>query len=438
MTNILSLPTEILIEIFSDESFTSADLVSCRRVCKYFRNVADKCSINYTFQIDAVSQRTWKLTKYLLRNPDFGKRFKSIKVTWNRRIPRKPQTWALQWHWSPGEIEKIAQPLSRGGRGNHALLGSICRGLNSEALLPFLLLHTPNLRLFDMGDVKLDLLGPYVSAGESQRIYQYCTTSASNIYQAPIASFAPTGWTYSLPDDPENGPNNHYSYLHLHMRLESDWLPGLSNITHLTHGCHRTGGYFDRWPAIHLVYMMFLPRLQTAHFYGASILPPDSSTPLDLAKLSLRFSGQKSTIKHLGLLNCRLRKSDYRTIAQITGSLQSFKCVLEYEEVKWSDYAYVRDVYDLFRLHNHPSLKDEQVVVSRATGKDKDPEDLEKDIDYGNDDDFLYNSDSDGPWNHDLGADQGRDAIGSPESSQAGENGSDIFGSDGSGRSPLY
>lgn len=59
-------------------------------------------------------------------------------------------------------------------------------------------------------------------------------------------------------------------------------------------------------------------------------------------------------------------------------------------------YAYESDVHDLFRLHNRNSLKGGQIFVSRATGENKDPKDLEKDIDYGHDDDFFYDSD-DGP-----------------------------------------
>ncbi|KAK6536569.1 hypothetical protein TWF281_000795 [Arthrobotrys megalospora] len=266
-------------------------------------------------------------------------------------------------------------------------------GLNSEALIPVLLLHTPNLQSFDMGDARLDIMGSYVSCGEAERIYDYCTVDnpEHRLRRGTRAPEYPGFWQFSLPQ--ENYTKNYYSFLYLHMRLDSGWLPGLSNITHFSHGCYRAGGYFDRWPASHLFLMMLLPRLQTAQFYGATVIPADSNAPLKLT-MDRKFSGEKSTIKHLELLNCRFRRADYEAIAQMTGSLESFRCILEHEEVPWDDFAYETDVHDVFRLHNRNTLKEEHTSVSRATGDDKDPKDMEQDMDYGDDDDdFFYRSD---------------------------------------------
>ncbi|KAF3308435.1 hypothetical protein TWF173_001252 [Orbilia oligospora] len=450
MANLLSLPTELLIQILSDDSIASSDLWTCRQVCRYFNNVAEKCSINYIFQVDAINHPTWKLARCLLKNPDLGKRFKSIKVTWSRRIPRKPMTWAPQWKWSDSDQEKLTQILCEGNPGNRSIFGGISNGLNSEALLPFVLLYTPNLQSLDMGDAKLDIMGPYVSVGESERIYQYCTVEGSQNWRSRVSGYSLDLWNPSIPEEVrEDGCKNHYSFLYLHMRLDPGWLPGLSNITHLAHGCHRTGGYFDRWPASHLILMMLLPRLETAQFYGATILRLDGTdlqvhtNPLEL-DIDPKVMFQKSTIKHLELLNCRFRKQDYRSIAQITGSLQFFKCILEHEEVPWGDYAYESDVHDLFRLYNSNTLKNEFIQVSRATGEDKDPKDLEKKIDYGPDDDYFYDSDGghflpyvddeDG-WT--SGSEEDQDSSNSLGPSHFGDgDASDVFKSDESQQSP--
>ncbi|KAF3280087.1 hypothetical protein TWF970_002845 [Orbilia oligospora] len=372
MANLLSLPTELLIQILSDDSIASSDLWTCRQI------------------------------------------------------------------------------LCDGNPGNRSIFGGISNGLNSEALLPFVLLYTPNLQSLDMGDAKLDIMGPYVSVGESERIYQYCTVEGSQNWRSRVSGYSLDLWNPSIPEEVrEDGCKNHYSFLYLHMRLDPGWLPGLSNITHLAHGCHRTGGYFDRWPASHLILMMLLPRLETAQFYGATILRLDGTdlqvhtNPLEL-DIDPKVMFQKSTIKHLELLNCRFRKQDYRSIAQITGSLQFFKCILEHEEVPWGDYAYESDVHDLFRLYNSNTLKNEFIQVSRATGEDKDPKDLEKKIDYGPDDDYFYDSDGghflpyvddeDG-WT--SGSEEDHDSSNSLGPSHFGDgDASDVFKSDGSQQSP--
>ncbi|KAK6503096.1 hypothetical protein TWF481_008130 [Arthrobotrys musiformis] len=346
-------------------------------------------------------------------------------------------TWAPQWKWSESDLEKLIQILYHGGRGNRSVLEGVSSGLNSEALLPFLLLHTPKLQSLDIGDAKLDVLGPYTSFGEAERIYHYCTSGPSTKVVTTVENRSSL-WNPSLPEEPEGGGyKDHHSFLYLHMRLDPGWLPGLSNITHLAHGCHRTGGFFDRWPASHLTLMLLLPRLQSGQFYGATIM--DISTPLELT-IDLKVSNQKSSIKHLELLNCRFRKGDYRAIAQITGSLRSFRCILEHEEVPWRDYAYEADVRDIFRLFNINTLANENILVTRATGEDKDPRDLERYIDYGPDDDFHYDSDDycystrvddideDG-WESSRGGDEG----GSIGLSQVGDEDSlEIFQSDGS------
>ncbi|KAK6361584.1 hypothetical protein TWF730_005305 [Orbilia blumenaviensis] len=434
MATILSLPVELLIQIFSDCCISSSDLVNCRQSCKHFNEVADHCSINYTFRVDAVSRTTWKLIKQILKYPEIGKRFKTIRVTWHRRIPRKVRTWALQWKWSEDDRKRLLDILGDDG-ASYNISEAVWAGLNSESLLPVLLLHTPNLQSFDMGDAKLDVMGPYVSPGEAERVYNYCTVD-NPAERIPMGSQNPTypgPWAFSFPEEMHR-LMSHYSFLYLHMRLSSTWLPGLSNITHFSHGCYRTGGYFDRWPASHLTLMMLLPRLQVAQFYGATILPPDGEPPLKLT-LDPKVSGQKSTVKHLELLNCCLQKADYKAIAEITGSLRSFKCILEDEDDPWEDYAYETDVHDFFRLHNPNTLKNENISITRATGDDSDPKDLEKDLDYGEDDVFWYRSDDTKPCypsEGSDGSDECDEAVGSVASSRIGDgNDSDLFASDG-------
>ncbi|KAK6502874.1 hypothetical protein TWF481_007914 [Arthrobotrys musiformis] len=158
--SILTLPNEILGEIFSQRCLSNADLTRIQLTCKLFRANVDRegCpSRRYTFRVDAQGHPTWRLMRYLLENPTLGQRFYEINVEWTRRDASKRETWLDDWGWSEEEREKIAEVCDEWCiRWDTEM--SIIRGKNSEALLALLLCFTPNLRRLELGELRTHLV----------------------------------------------------------------------------------------------------------------------------------------------------------------------------------------------------------------------------------------------------------------------------------------
>ncbi|KAF3182489.1 hypothetical protein TWF225_006407 [Orbilia oligospora] len=173
MASIYSLPTEILLQVFTDEAITNTDLARCASTCKLFNDTTSQCKINYIFEVDNPSHSAWKLIQHLLLYPKTGERFQSITVTWHRRVPRHPKTWALQWNWKKGEEEELDRLCKEWDLWD--MSGDICAGWNSEALIPLLLCFTTKLESLDYGGTVLPIMYPSPTAREGIRIHEYCS-----------------------------------------------------------------------------------------------------------------------------------------------------------------------------------------------------------------------------------------------------------------------
>ncbi|KAK6515956.1 hypothetical protein TWF281_004547 [Arthrobotrys megalospora] len=160
MTQITTFPYETLLQIFGEIDI--ADIYNLKRTCRRFNAISEHSSHVCVFKVDAPGHPTWKLLKYLLRNQDIGKQIIEIRVEWHRRIAGENANDCIgteQWTWTDREIKAI----SHIGRGGKIFLTDYCEaailgGINSEALLPLLLVLTPRLESLDLGVVNGQLI----------------------------------------------------------------------------------------------------------------------------------------------------------------------------------------------------------------------------------------------------------------------------------------
>ncbi|KAK6530776.1 hypothetical protein TWF281_007611 [Arthrobotrys megalospora] len=385
MAPILSLPVEILLQIFQNESLTAADVARCARTCRLFHDTAATCKIDYNFQVDDVSRSAWRLIRCLLVNPALGQRFRKITVTWHRRRPRKPKTWAKRWRWTrPGERAKLAAICDRWPISH----SDMKKGMNSEVLLPILLFFTPKLESIDFGQPITGMIYPGFTYREGIRIWEHCQDEPGCDFKWTGKDRWDDGRDYfqaigamCIPDE----------LLWFYTALDpNDWLPGLSNIKEFSHGSCTDKGRRG-WPAKQLPKIMLLPHLETLRICRCSAL--QSALPKDIG-----FSTRKSPIKRLELINCIFRTSDYETLAGYTGSLKSLRCVIDEtplmrgEEWKVSP----EDLVDIFLDSNGNTLSRDQITIERSDFLI--PPKIE--TDFGPDDDSYYykseNSSDDG------------------------------------------
>ncbi|KAK6523843.1 hypothetical protein TWF281_001811 [Arthrobotrys megalospora] len=344
MASICLFPTEIFLQIFSDEAVTSADLASYARTCRLFRDITPQCRIHYTFKVDHPSQSTWKLIRRLLESPEIGERFRSINVTWHRRRPRKPRTWALEWKWSHQEQKQIKSICEKYGILDD-VFNAILKGWNSESLLPLLLCFTPRLESLDYGRTVLDLMFPSPTACEGIRIHEYCEGSVH--YWEPRDNYD-IGWQHF-----DSCWGSHYRNISwFYATLNSGrTLPGLSSLKHFS---HRGSQKDNRWPGVYLSRVLLLPNLESASIYMCR--PVDSVYYSNESSTNLEFPvGRKSSIKHLKLIGCVFDQDEYDSIARFTGCLRSFE---------HSDYR--KQVADSFLQSNNSTLVKDRISFTWA------------------------------------------------------------------------
>ncbi|KAF3920991.1 hypothetical protein ABW20_dc0105589 [Dactylellina cionopaga] len=160
------LPHEVLANIFNNDCLSNGDLTRAQLACKIFRdNIKAQPFRKYIFRVDAVEHPTWRLVRHLLKNPMLGKRFIRITVEWRRRNIEDEETWTEDFQWDQDECERITA-LSKEANLSRKTRHNILRGKNSESLLPFLLLFTPNLKSLDLGKFNPDIL-------DSPRFFKY-------------------------------------------------------------------------------------------------------------------------------------------------------------------------------------------------------------------------------------------------------------------------
>ncbi|KAJ6264695.1 hypothetical protein Dda_0845 [Drechslerella dactyloides] len=400
MTSIFDLPTELLFDIFSGDNLTCADLGRCQQVCKTFRDIIQHCKIDYTFKVDVTAHSAWRLIRCLLINPQIGERFKSIKVTWHRRRPMKPKTWAAIWSWTKEEREQIEHLGSEWLTGD--TIRAIWTGLNSEALLPFLLCFTPNLESLDLGEAFEGLIYPTFTAREGIRVIE---ASCGDGYKWSPKGNYDDGWAYYDAISAGTTPRREDVHpLWFHMNLNpKQWLPGLANITYFAHDYkdHQDpNGFYLGWPAQYLAKILLLPRLQTARVRHCATIEFRQHIPLFDTVNSLLTARRRSTVKRLELVDSCFRQEDYDALAKLTGSL---------ERVEWSWVSETSRYYTslasiseervakAFLRRNKRTLTPEQVfLVKGEPGSESEGENKEgEESDLGSDDDsYYYISDS--------------------------------------------
>ncbi|KAK6349834.1 hypothetical protein TWF696_006100 [Orbilia brochopaga] len=396
MASILELPTELLFEIFSDDNLTPADLARCQQVCKTFRDITEHCKIDYTFKVDATNHPTWTLIRCLLINPKLGGRFRSIKVTWHRRRPMKPKTWAYQWGWSGQEMQQIedigSEWLTPG------TLRAIRTGLNSEALLPLLLCMTPNLESLDLGEAFEGLIYPTFTAREGIRVIE---ASCGDDWKWEPKGRWDDGWAYyDAISSGTTPPREDVHPLWFHVNLNhKQWLPGLANLTHFAHGYkdHQdSSGFYLGWPGQYLAEILLMPRLETVQVRQCATIEFRQHTPLSDTVDELMKSRFKSTVKRLELIDSCFRQEDYDALAKLTGSLERLEWSWISETSRYyNSHAPIAEdrVTKAFLMRNKKTLSPERIVLVKGGKENMEADEEEQDgdeSDLGSDDDGRY------------------------------------------------
>ncbi|KAK6514040.1 hypothetical protein TWF506_008467 [Arthrobotrys conoides] len=307
MASICSLPTELLFQIFTDEVISSNDLAQCAATCKLFNDIKSQCKINYNFRVDHPSRSAWKLIRHLLLDPKIGERFQSITVTWHRRVPRHPKTWALEWNWGKTERQEINRLCEEWGLSEVAY--HIRCGWNSEALIPLLLCFTTKLESFDYGRSVLEIMHPSPTAHEGIRVHEYCE-GKSHRWEPKGDHDDGFDWFDVCWNFVESGTSWFYSV------LDRDTpLPGLSSLRKFSHrGCVDD----VKWPGVYLPQVMLLPQLEDV----VLISKPAKVGHLYPSTPKLEFpAGKKSSIKRLELIDCSFFEGEVDALAEFTGSL---------------------------------------------------------------------------------------------------------------------
>ncbi|KAK6352572.1 hypothetical protein TWF730_009396 [Orbilia blumenaviensis] len=371
MASIYSLPAEVLLQIFAEGILTAADFACCALTCKLFHDITSQSKVHYIFKVDHPSHPTFKLIRCLLKKPSIGERFKSITVTWHRRRPRKPQTWAAKWQWTPEEhvaIKKFCKTWDILDTYN-----AITSGWNSEALLPLLLGFASHLESLDYGRTVLYLMYPKPSYQEGIRIHDYCEGHTTSTWE---------------PQCREDDGGDYYDACWFGQSLGASWfysalymdkpVPGLANLKHFSHS-----GCIDDtfWPGPYLSKVLLLPQLESASIHRS----PSAGSPHSILSYQRptepRFpAGKKSLVKNLDLVNCLFTQEDYKALAGFTGSLEKFKCVVE-------DIEFCKEVADIFLQRNREKLVEESIITACSPPL-SDP--VVRSEDFGTDDDSYF------------------------------------------------
>ncbi|KAK6496362.1 hypothetical protein TWF481_002387 [Arthrobotrys musiformis] len=324
--SISALPTEVLIQIFNDKALNSSDLINCARSCSRFRDViyySGSCGLQFTFQVDHLSQSAWEFARQVLADPQVALRVSKIRLTWYRRRRRWDNTWTETWRWTEEELSQIYDTCEEWKI--RSVYPAIRDGFNSEALLPLLLCYTTKLKSLDLGNVDPEFIVNLkygYRMGDVRRIFDYNRLGwekwdIQRWYDSGGATFNGRG----------RAERNCVLWVYSTMTPEP-WLPGFASLKEFSSGAAERTRYqqisFDWTPIKHLSKITALPRLETLtlrNMGGRRTLNYDS----DEGIASLWEQNPDSSVKHLELINCAWRESLCRKIALLTrNSLESF------------------------------------------------------------------------------------------------------------------
>ncbi|EGX43601.1 hypothetical protein AOL_s00215g337 [Orbilia oligospora ATCC 24927] len=303
VATILSLPNEILSNIFNDRCLSNADLTRLQLTCSLFRdNIEQQTSRRYTFRVDAQGHPTWRLIRSLLKNPKLGERFSEITVRWERRNASNKETWTETWSWERDEIEKI-HDLCEKWCIDDRTQRCIGYGINSEALLPLLLVFTTNLKSLDLGNIDVVLVTHTYQEWRSGAALWAIGESEHSDPQAEFDEkcqshnprdrdiFLFENLPYRLSSRRESRARAKDLYSHYIHRGEdpmnkpertspdpdSAVLPGLANLEHFRIGSESVEGYgSEPVHSLDVFAFLLLPAIKAIQAFGVSHLKPYS------------------------------------------------------------------------------------------------------------------------------------------------------------------
>ncbi|KAF3929103.1 hypothetical protein ABW20_dc0107421 [Dactylellina cionopaga] len=317
MCALVSLPVELLIEIFTQDRLDNADKAVIKRVCKWFNGF--KIPIHsYTLKLDHWSLSPWKLARSLMVNPKIGEQLREICVEWYRRQPSKLESipWTARWDWTLEEIDRIREMNKTWGLSPKNV-EAVVAGVNSDALLPLLLCFTPNLITLDMGVAYPRLM--HCSDIKSCKPIRKLLGKPLGISEAADEP----RWDLVLRNLNRSAgegvyvPGDSHIWLHEYF-VAGQWLPGLANLQNF-----RARGYDLPTPFnsahidVDFVFpAFFFPQIQTIRLECFAVLYPSMRV---MGKE--KFTGSRSTVKRLEFVNTAFYEKNYITIAGWTGQL---------------------------------------------------------------------------------------------------------------------
>ncbi|KAK6531830.1 hypothetical protein TWF694_002995 [Orbilia ellipsospora] len=323
MAKITDLPTELLLDIF--QRVDNASVARCRRVCHSFLAVANQIHLtSYTLLIDHQNFSAWKFFRSLLNNHKLGDHLTELKVEWYRRT-EEPETWTPKWIWSEEDLVLInkLQKIEQTSTIKPETFDVIKYGGNSEALLPVILCFTNELKSLDMGKVQLQpLVIDYYSNGNRYTPYLPFLGIADPPDPDPkevededsLEAFEEVLIPPHVPGD------SSVLWFHANIGHPGKYLPGLKNLTSLSHGYDDTtftSEYLWGWYAKYLAALLFLPKIERISVAGCATLGMGTHDAIhnDIKKIKSRG---KSTVRELAFWDARMNAEDYVAIAEVT------------------------------------------------------------------------------------------------------------------------
>ncbi|KAF3922294.1 hypothetical protein ABW20_dc0107446 [Dactylellina cionopaga] len=425
MDALATLPTEILINIFSQKALRT-DQDRIKRVCRRFYDVSRilNLPLHYNFRVDAFTHPTWKLIRFLLSKPEAGEKFGSIRVQWQRRNVRmdslglwgwkldeidrmkkmtefwrqrsktaaaifaRYRVWTRRWEWTPDEVDAIKR-VAKTWKLSAGNVTAIFAGINSEALIPLLLCFTPNLESLDMGKVDCRLIRNVQDLVKKAGTYDALPEFFQHLGEySPLSSKKGYGhldlWQAVRDDMNTHQPKSRPTWFHQNLVESRRLLPGLVNLRHFGQSSYtnlvldedyvhynddcdwdwedgQLGGR-DSGIGGHDVFpIFFLPQIETIGIKGCVTGEGTYHEPIN--SLSAKYKDSKSTVKDLMLVHNLFYKSDYITIAKATGMLEYL--YIDETTKKLHDYNSDRHkkIQEVFRNQNKNTLVGKNIII---------------------------------------------------------------------------
>ncbi|KAF3915787.1 hypothetical protein ABW21_db0200227 [Orbilia brochopaga] len=355
----VTAPTEVWHAIFDqmeDESggtgMTLSEFFRMGMICQRLRHITSSYKkVFCTFKVDEPSHSAWKLFRLIVLRDrdldrDIGQHIGTIRVKWQRRNPAFRDTWTRPWVWSAEEKRRLlAIEDSLHLDPFLATMYAITVGVNSEALIPALLFHTPNLKVLDLGTVPVGAqLYQYISYGPIVRDLADRLKRLGNLLR-PENLNNDTAWNLgpenlensasagndSLPDSdkpnhnlppsvPLLEPSYHEPQLWTQFNA-SPRIPGLANITSFEYKTESGAQIGNRAHPVLLLPFLLLPHIEIFDVSGISGFK--EGVYRSIRSALNKWNGRKSTVRKLAIQESILDEDDWIALAGVTQTLDS-------------------------------------------------------------------------------------------------------------------